>query len=58
MLLGLALYFFWDVSLFAPDGVWVRISHDEMFSVHETEEAELPEWQEALAPFQLADILP
>ncbi|HEX8253015.1 MAG TPA: hypothetical protein VF846_07715 [Thermoanaerobaculia bacterium] len=52
-LLGMALYFFWDVSLFAPNGVWVRISHDEVFSVHSTDRAELRTWQEALAPFEL-----
>jgi hypothetical protein len=51
--LDLVLYFFWDASLFGPGGVWVRVSHDEVFSVNASDRAVLTEWQETLAPFEL-----
>ena len=51
--LDLVLYFFWDASVFMPGGVWIRFSHDEVFSVRATENVTLKEWQEALAPFEL-----
>lgn len=56
--LDLVLYFFWDASVFAPGGIWIRISHDEVFSVRATDTVTLNEWQEALAPFDLEILAP
>lgn len=54
--LALVLYFFWDASLFAGADVWLRFSHDEVFSIHARDKAVLTEWQEVVAPFELETV--
>lgn len=55
-LLDLVLYFFWGASVFDSRDTWLRVSHDEILSVHTTVPAVLTRWQESLAEFELKAI--
>ncbi|HWS70921.1 MAG TPA: hypothetical protein VN605_02355, partial [Thermoanaerobaculia bacterium] len=55
-LLGMVLYFSWDASIFCGDATWLRISHDEFFSVNAISDSELRRWQEMLAEFELEEL--
>ncbi len=55
-LLDLVLYFFWDATVFDAGSTWLRISHDEVFSVHARERASLMAWQENIARFELQEL--
>lgn len=53
-LLGLALYFYWDASLFDGAGTIVlRASHDEFISIHARDEARLSLFQSNLESLNL-----
>lgn len=55
-LLDLVLYFFWDATVFDAGSIWLRISHDEVFSVHARERTVVTAWKENLARFELKEL--
>lgn len=54
--LDMVLYFSWDASVFGAGATWLRISHDELFSVNAINGTELRQWQESLAEFELKEL--
>lgn len=55
-LLDLILYFFWDASVFDAGSVWLRLSHDEVFSIRAKDLAALKSCEEALSRYQLKEL--
>lgn len=56
-LFGLALYFFWDASLFEGTGdVVIQISHDECVSVLAKNRADLKRYQDHIEPMKFKRI--
>lgn len=55
-LLDLVLYFFWDASVFCGRSIWLRLSHDEVFSIHARDERTLTACEKALAPYELREV--
>jgi hypothetical protein len=43
-LLDIALYFFWDASIFDAGGVWVQFNHDEVLSIRARDERSIRSW--------------
>jgi len=54
-LLDLAIYFFWDASVFAAS-VWLRVSHDEILSIHAKDELSLAIFEEPLRHYELKQL--
>ncbi|MHB1033812.1 MAG: hypothetical protein ACYC35_05250 [Pirellulales bacterium] len=56
-LLDLALYFYWDSSLFDGAGsIVVSTSHDEYLSVYTQDKARLRQFQDRLEPLKLKEV--
>lgn len=55
-LLGLALYFFWDASVFASRSLWLQVSHDEVLSVHARDAETLTLVETVLSPYDLKEL--
>lgn len=55
-LIGLALYFFWDASIFDAGSIWLELSHDEVFSVSARDDAALRSCEKVLSPFELKEL--
>ena len=56
-IIGLALYFYWDASLFDGLGtIVVRTSHDEWISIQAKDEAHLRTFRSNLDPLKLKEV--
>jgi hypothetical protein len=55
-LFDIALYFFWDASVFDAGGVWVRVSHDEVLSISAKDAKSIKPWLEGLEGYALKEL--
>jgi|SRR5215203_1167499 len=52
-IVDLAMYFYWDASLFDAGGIWIETSHDEFFSISAMDRRRLTEIDDRLSPLEL-----